>query len=173
MTDAKLLIDDVLRPAIRLERRLPDPPAVVWQALTEREQLRSWFPCDVVVTGERWEPGAALTFLFPPEVIDITLAGQVLEVDEPNLLAFTWGEETLRFELSPEDGGTRLVLIDQLPPDAAARNAAGWDDCLDQLGGLAADADAWKPRFDAYAAEFEPVIGPQSGPPAGYKGDRS
>jgi hypothetical protein len=76
MTDAKLLIDDVLRPAIRLERHLPDPPAVVWQALTEREQLRSWFPCDVVVTGGRWEPGAALTFLFPPEVIDITLAGQ-------------------------------------------------------------------------------------------------
>jgi uncharacterized protein YndB with AHSA1/START domain len=173
MTDAKLIIDDVLRPAVRLERHLPDPPAVVWQALTEREQLRSWFPCDVAVSGERWEPGAAITFAFPPEIIDITLAGQVLEVDEPNLLAFTWGEETLRFELSPEDGGTRLVLIDTLPPDAAARNAAGWDACLDQLAGLAADAGAWKPRFDAYAAEFEPVIGPQSGPPAGYKGDLS
>ncbi|MGA2761599.1 MAG: hypothetical protein ABSF08_14925 [Candidatus Cybelea sp.] len=39
-------------------------------------------PCDVIVTGGRWEPGAAITFLFPPEVIDITLAGQVLEVDE-------------------------------------------------------------------------------------------
>lgn len=173
MTDAKLIIDDVLRPAVRLERHLPDPPAVVWQALTEREQLRSWFPCDVAVSGERWEPGAAITFTFPPEIIDMTLAGQVLEVDEPNLLAFTWGEETLRFELSPEDGGTRLVLIDTLPRDAAARNAAGWDACLDQLGGLAADAGAWKQRFDAYAAEFEPVIGPQSGPPAGYKGDLS
>lgn len=173
MTDAKLLIDDVLRPAIRLERHLPDPASVVWQALTEREQLRSWFPCDVVVSGRRWEPGAAITLLFPPEVIDITLAGHVLEVDEPNLLAFTWGEEMLRFELIPEDGGTRLALINRLAPDAAARNAAGWDACLDHLGGLAADAGAWKPRFDAYAAEFEPVIGPQSGPPAGYKGDLS
>jgi len=173
MTDAKLLIDDVLRPAVQLERHLPDPPPVVWKALTERERLRSWFPCDVAVSGGRWEPGAAITFTFPPEVADMTLTGQVLEVDEPNLLVFTWGEETLRFELSPDDGGTRLVLIDKLPADAAARNAAGWDICLDLLAGLAADPDAWKPRFDAYAAEFEPAIGPQAGPPAEYKGNRS
>jgi uncharacterized protein YndB with AHSA1/START domain len=172
MTDAKLLIDDVLRPAVRLERHLADPPPVVWKALTEREQLRSWFPCDVAVSGGRWEPGAALTFTFPPEVADMTLTGQVLEADEPSLLVFTWGEETLRFELSPADGGTRLVLIDKLPADAAARNAAGWAICLDRLAGLAADPDAWKRHFDAYAAEFEPVIGPQAGPPAEYKGDR-
>jgi uncharacterized protein YndB with AHSA1/START domain len=43
MTDATLLTDRA-RPALRLERHLPDPPAVVWQALTDREQLRSWFP---------------------------------------------------------------------------------------------------------------------------------
>ena len=172
MTDAKLLIDDVQRPAVRLERHLPDPPPVVWGALTEREQLRSWFPSDVAVSGGRWEPGAAIAFTFPAEVADVTLTGEVLEVDEPNLLVFTWGEETLRFELLPDDGGTRLVLIDKLPAEAAARNAAGWDICLDRLAGLAADQDAWKPRFDAYVAEFEPVIGPQAGPPAEYKGDR-
>jgi uncharacterized protein YndB with AHSA1/START domain len=172
MTDAKLLIDDVLRPAVRLERHLPDPPPVVWQALTEREQLRSWFPCDVAVSGGRWEPGAAITFTFPPEVADMTLTGKVLEADEPDLLVFTWGEETLRFELSAAGGGTRLVLIDTLPADAAARNAAGWDVCLDRLAGLAVDPNGWKPRFDAYVAEFEPVIGPQAGPPAEYKGSR-
>ena len=172
MTDAKLLTDDARRPAVRLERHLPDPPPVVWQALTEREQLRSWFPCDVAVSGGRWEPGAALTFTFPPEVADMTLTGEVLEADEPNLLVFTWGEETLRFELSPDDDGTRLVLIDKLPAEAAARNAAGWDICLDRLAGRAADPDGWKRRFDAYAAEFEPVIGPQAGPPAEYKGNR-
>jgi uncharacterized protein YndB with AHSA1/START domain len=141
---------------------------VVWRALTEREQLRAWFPCDVVVSGGRWEAGAPITFPFPPEVIDMTLTGRVLEVDEPKRLAFTWGEETLRFELSPESGGTRLVLIDELPPSAAARNAAGWDQCLDRMAGLA--PDPWQPRFAAYAAAFEPVLGPQEGPPAGYKG---
>jgi uncharacterized protein YndB with AHSA1/START domain len=165
MTDATLLTDRE-RPAVRLERHLPDPPAVVWQALTEREQLRSWFPCDVIVDGERWEVGATITFPFPPETLDLTLTGEVLEVDEPNVLAFTWGEDTLRFELSPEDDGTRLVLIDELPADSAARNAAGWENCLDRLAGLEPAANAWQSRFERYTAAFEPALGRQERRPA-------
>ena len=65
-----------------------------------------------------------------------------LAVDEPKTLAFTWGEEILRLELSPEDGGTRMVPIDELPADIAARNAAGWDVCLDRLAGLDPGPDA-------------------------------
>ena len=45
------LFEDGARAAIRLERRLSDPPAVVWRAITDRESLRMWFPCDVFVTG--------------------------------------------------------------------------------------------------------------------------
>jgi uncharacterized protein YndB with AHSA1/START domain len=168
MTDATLLTDRA-RPAVRLERRLPDPPAIVWRALTEREQLRSWFPSDVIVDGGRWEVGANITFPFPPEVIDMTLTGEVMEVDEPNLLAFTWGEDTLRFELSPEEGGTRLVLVDELPAGSAARNAAGWEFCLDRLAGLDPASDAWQPRFERYAAAFEPALGPQEGRPDGAR----
>jgi uncharacterized protein YndB with AHSA1/START domain len=164
MTDARLLTDRA-RPAVRLERELPDPPAVVWRALTEREQLRSWFPCDVIVSGGRWEVGAAISFPFPPEVMDVTITGVVLEVDEPHVLAFTWGDDTLRFELSPEGRGTRLVLIDELPPDSAARNAAGWEQCLDRLAGLEPAADGWRPRFERYAAAFEPTLGPQQARP--------
>jgi uncharacterized protein YndB with AHSA1/START domain len=158
------------RPAVRLERHLPDPPTVVWQAITDREQLRSWFPCDVIVANSRWEIGAAITFTFPPDVIDMTLTGTVLAVDEPSTLVFTWGEEILRFELSAENGGTHLVLIDELPAGAAARNAAGWEVCLDRLTGLDPSDDAWRPRFDGYVDAFEPVLGPQEGPPVGYKG---
>lgn len=158
-------------PAVRLERRLPDPPAVVWRALTERDQLSQWFPCDVIVEGGRWEVGTAISFPFPAQVIDMTLHGTVLAVDEPKLLSYSWGEEVLRFELYPDGDGTRLVLTDQLQASAAARNAAGWEDCLDRLAGLPADPGAWQRRFAAYAAAFEPRIGPQEGPPAGYKGD--
>ena len=133
------------RPAVRLKRHLPDPPSVVWQAITERGQLKSWFPCDVIVEGDRWEVGASITFVFPPEVTDLTLTGTVLAVDEPKLLSYSWGEdEILRFELSPEAGGTRLVLTDQL-----------------QAAGL----------VEVRAAAFEPLIGPQEGPPAGHKSD--
>jgi uncharacterized protein YndB with AHSA1/START domain len=165
MTDATLLTDR-RRPAVRLERHLPDPPTVVWQALTEREQLRSWFPTDVIVDGGRWEVGATITFQFPPEVMDLTITGEVLEVDEPTLLAFTWGEDKLRFELSPEEDGTRLVLIDELPADSAARNAAGWENCLDRLAGLEPAPDAWQSRYERYTAAFEPALGPQERRPA-------
>jgi uncharacterized protein YndB with AHSA1/START domain len=164
MTDATLLTDRG-RPALRLERSLPDPPEVVWLALTDREQLRSWFPSDVIVSGGRWEVGAAIAFPFPPEVVDMTLTGEVLELDEPHVLAFTWGEETLRFELAAEGDGTRLVLIDELPADAAARNAAGWERCLDRLAGLDPAPDGWQPRFERYAAAFEPTLGRQEASP--------
>jgi len=170
MSDGTLLTDRD-RTAVRLERHLADPPAVVWQALTDREQLRAWFPCDVIVEGGRWEVGAAIAFPFPPELIDMTLNGEVLAVEEPCRLDFRWGEEVLRFELAEENGGTRLVLIDELPPTSAARNAAGWEVCLDRLAGEEPRADAWRPRFEAYVAAFEPTIGSQDGPPDSHKGD--
>jgi uncharacterized protein YndB with AHSA1/START domain len=172
MKDATLVRDGG-RPAVRLERDLPDAPEVVWASLTERERLREWFPCDVIVEGGEWRVGAGISFPFPPEVIEMTLSGEVLAVEEPRELAFTWGEETLRFELSPRDGGTRLVLIDELPAGGAARNAAGWDTCLDRLAGLDPAPDAWKQRFAIYSAAFAPELGPQEGPPEGYKGDEA
>jgi uncharacterized protein YndB with AHSA1/START domain len=167
LTDAQLITDGP-RPAVRFERHLPDPPAVVWQALTEREQLKAWFPCDVVVSGGHWRPGAAISFIFGP---DMTITGEVLHVEEPRLLAYSWGEDILRFELSPHDGGTRLVLFDEVPPNAAARNAAGWEECLNLLAGADPEPQAWRPRFAGYATAFEPELGPQDGPPPGFEPD--
>jgi uncharacterized protein YndB with AHSA1/START domain len=170
MSDVRLLTG-MQRPVVRLERHLVDPPAVVWRAITDRDRFRSWFPCDVEVSGDRWEVGATITFRFSPEVIDLTLEGQVLAVDEPKLLAYTWGEDTLRFELHPDaDGGTTLVLIDELPPESAARNAAGWEECLERLAGRQSEEPGWQARFDRYAAEFVVVLGPQEGPPSGHRG---
>src|ERR1700728_1696173 len=143
MTDATVSQENG-RTSIRLERRLADSPHVVWRALTEREELRSWFPCDVIVDGGRWVVGASISFPFPPDVIDMTLTGDVVEVDEPTRLAFRWGDEILRFELTEVDGGTLLVLLDELLPSRAARNAAGWDDCLDRLVGRTVEPHAWR-----------------------------
>ena len=68
-------------------------------------------------------------------------------------------------ELTEVDGGTRLVFTDQLDATFAARNAAGWDVCLELLDGRTAPEDLWTARFDRYVEAFEPAIGPQVGPP--------
>lgn len=154
------------RAVVRLERTLARAPQAVWRALTDAEELKAWFPCDVV--AEAWEVGAKIRFPFPGG--ELVLTGTVLEVDEPRVLAYTWGEETLRFELSPAaDGGTLLVMTDTLDRPIAARNAAGWQVCLSTLEGREPPQDAWKGWFERYAAAFEPSVGPQEGPPAGYE----
>jgi uncharacterized protein YndB with AHSA1/START domain len=165
-----MLVSNGSRPSIRLERHLSDPPEVVWRALTEREQLRNWFPCDVIVAGGEWSVGAAISFPFPADAIDLTLTGEVLEVDRPHRLAFSWGEDLLLFELTAQGSGTDLVLVDDLPAGSAARNAAGWDSCLDRLTGQTVPDGTWKQRFAVYTDAFAPRLGPQEGPPSGYTG---
>jgi len=161
MDDAELVLGPT-RPVIRFERLLPRPPSAVWRALTDREELNSWFPCDIVTDG--WRVGASLRFVFREgEWHD--LSGTVLECDEPATLSFTWGDETLRFVLSEVDGGTRLVFTDELDQKIAARNAAGWDVCLEHLCGRTIRDDLWRERFERYVATFVPVVGPQEGPP--------
>ena len=108
-----------------------------------------------------------LTHFFDEHDID-ALPGEVLEWDPPRRVSFTWGTDTICFELAPSpDGGTTFVLTEELDANAAARNAAGWDACLDQLQ-LGIAGEPWKPRFDRYVAVFEPVLGAQDGPPDGY-----
>lgn len=152
------------RPAVRLERVLAREPEAVWRAITDPEELKAWFPCGVV--ADSWKPGASISFPFTDGP---TLTGVVLEADEPHVLAYTWGEETLRFTLTPEPGGrTRLVLTDELDAPIAARNAVGWQDCLARLAGDADAGGTWQQHFDRYTAAFEPVLGPQEGLPAGH-----
>jgi uncharacterized protein YndB with AHSA1/START domain len=166
MTDANLDTDGT-RPVIRFERLLPDQPERVWRSITDREELKEWFPTDIIT--DEWKVGATLTFVFRENQAP-SFTGTVLELEEPRLLAYTWGEEILRFVLTPQPGGaTRLVLTDELDRGIAARNAAGWEDCLARLAGESPNG-SWKPRFDRYALAFEPALGPQEGPPPGFEG---
>lgn len=146
----------------------PRRTAIGCMARTHRSgaQLRSWFPCDVIVTGEQWEVGATISFPFSPDGNGMTLTGEVLAVDEPRMLTFRWGKDILRFELTESDGGTCLVLLDELPPGTAARNAAGWEVCLDRLSGVLAESADWQARFDRFSIAFEPILGHQVGAPS-------
>lgn len=153
------------RPTLRFERRLSHPAEKVWKAITDPAELTHWFPQDLVGT---FAPGAKLRFAFRGEapvldgkpVPDFT--GEVLEIDPPRLLAYTWGEDILRFTLTPDGDGCLLVFTDTLADRGkSARDGAGWHVCLlaldARLDGMPGPADSrWKEFYDTYAERFGP-----------------
>jgi len=75
----------------------------------------------------------------------------------------------ITFELAAApEGGTDFVLRTESSAEHAARGAAGWEGCLDQLQ-FARETESWTDLFDHYVVAFEPVLGPQEGPPEGFQ----
>jgi uncharacterized protein YndB with AHSA1/START domain len=161
------------RHELGFERYLKHPPEKVWRVLTERNLLRQWFPCDVV--GD-WEVGAPLSFNFlhgeGEGLPEDQLRGEVLVVETNRRLEFRWGDSVIRCTLIPDDGGCRLLFSEALPNASwGARNAAGWELCLENLDVLINGLelaifamDVWRQRFEHYREEFEPDFGPQQDP---------
>lgn len=103
-----------MSPTIHKELRLPQPPEQVWRAIADRDGLAAWmFPND-------FEPrvGHRFTFRVPAnERFDgLTVACEVLELDPPRRLAFSWSaggpvvDTRVTFTLAPDGAGTRLTL---------------------------------------------------------------
>jgi len=155
-------------PALEFVRRLAHPVDKVWAAITTREHLRSWMPCDIV--GERRE-GAALQLPFWPEVLerhgfdDPGLTGVVRVWDPPKVFEWTWDSDVVRFELEPDGSGTRLTLTTWLSGKDAgtAKTAAGYHVCLDHLAAVLengtarsvveTDTASLEARYDIVVAE--------------------
>jgi uncharacterized protein YndB with AHSA1/START domain len=132
------------RSALRFERLLPHPPERVWSALTSPRELASWHPTPFALHWDAGEPGRGGRVAFdPPAHVPKIPDGRVLEYDPPRLLAYTWWEDELRWELEPRGGGCLLTLTHTFDDRfKAARDAAGWDLCLLALTRtLAGEAD--------------------------------
>jgi uncharacterized protein YndB with AHSA1/START domain len=165
--DGELIEVDDERVAVRFERRLSHPPERVWRAITDPEDLAAWFPD--TIEGE-FGPGAEVRF--PKfEEMGLPAVGRVTDFDPPRLLAYTWGTSTLRFELEADGDGCRLVFSDTLPRAESAKNAAGWEVCLENLAARLAGEDSseppesdWSDLHEHYAARFEvdPALGRQA-----------
>ncbi|MFI5525416.1 SRPBCC family protein [Streptomyces platensis] len=121
------------RTALRMERRLAHPPAKVWSAITDPALLGQWFPSEVTV---ELRPGGAMTFAMPG-VSDIAMTGTVTDAEEPRLFAFAWGEDHLRWEITPDGDGSLLVLVHTFGDRfGGASFASGWHLCLTALSQL-------------------------------------
>jgi uncharacterized protein YndB with AHSA1/START domain len=155
------------RVVLRFTRRLSHPPEKVWRALVEPEHLAVWFP--TTIDGER-AAGARLRFRHRDDLAE-PFDGEMLAFEPPSLLELRWGGDVLRFELEADGDGTLLVFTDTLEElGKAARDGAGWHECLDrlvcELAGQAppwASADRWRqvhPRYVAHLGPEAATIGP-------------
>jgi uncharacterized protein YndB with AHSA1/START domain len=150
---------------LRFTRSLTHSPEAVWRAITELDELKAWFPDGI--KGD-FTVGSTLTF-GSRQVGEFT--GEVLSVDPPKSLEYTWGTDVLRFEIEPTDTGCVLTLLDTIDEvGKAARDGAGWHVCLDKLelfldGDEPAwsDGEHWKELYASYVETFGPeaaTIGP-------------
>jgi uncharacterized protein YndB with AHSA1/START domain len=167
---------------LRFERRLAHPPEKVWRALTDNAELVHWFPAQI--RGAR-QQGAKLRFVFQEEggpVLDnemtavrtagqeayqgsegeAAMVGEMTVYDPPRTLEYTWNDEILRWELQPRDGYTLLLFTHTFEEEAkSARDASGWEVCLDslerRLAGLPPETftmEHFNVLFDDYAQRF-------------------
>lgn len=144
------------KPALWFEMRFQAPSRVLWKHLTDPAKLKYWFPCELDILPT---VGTVVTFTFPGER---PMEGTVLEADKPRLLAYTWDEEVLRWELENDDDGCLLTLTNTVQDgQSIARAAAGWhltlmglDDYLNERS-LGQDPALW----DEYVGRYEEQFG--------------
>ncbi|ARP87888.1 SRPBCC family protein [Bordetella genomosp. 9] len=112
-------------------RELRHAPEKVWKAITEPEHLREWAPFDsdrslgTVGTARLSTVGAP---------VSQTSETRIKRAEAPRVLEYTWGDNDMRWELEPLDGGgTRLTLWHNIDRGFISMGAAGWHICLDVL----------------------------------------
>jgi len=147
MTGRQETIDG--RPALRFERRLAHSQERVWRAVTEPAEMAQWFVAPVA-----WIPEQGEEFEAAGD------SGRITVVDPPRTLAWEWGAERYRFELTPDGDGCVLVFTHvfsgKLGPDW--QHAAGWETYFNRLdahldGGHLTEEDAHQ-DIDALMARY-------------------
>jgi uncharacterized protein YndB with AHSA1/START domain len=152
-------------------RTYPHPIELVWAAVTEPEHLAVWFPQTIV--GDR-RAGAPLRFLTTPDGGE-GFDGTMVDFDPPRAMELQWGTDRLRIELTPDGDSTRLTLIDTFDElGKAARDAAGWHECLAVLTASLTGAPLPEPGsiWSAIHPSYVRELGPDAstiGPPAGAR----
>ena len=137
--------------SIVVERTLAHPPEKVWRALTSSALIARW------LMGNDFEPRLGHRFNFRATPIPNMWNGvtdcEVLEIDEPRRLAYSWnasGDEAadglksvVTWTLSPADGGThvRMEHTGFRPQDEGGRQAmgGGWPRIVEGLGRVAGE----------------------------------
>lgn len=130
--------------SLHFEHRMAHAPAKVWRALTKSWLVEQWLMSNDLV------PEVGHRFAFRAQG-GLTRC-EVLQVEEPRLLGWRWGDGTkdggalrsvVTFTLEPTDDGTllRLEHAGFRPRDESAYEAmrSGWPRVLDRLAQVVAE----------------------------------
>lgn len=172
------ILRDQDRLGLRFVRHLRHSPERVWRALTDREQLRHWFPTDIV--GDRVEDAELEMPFWPAHVEQYGLEevavthGRLRAWDPPRVLELSWEHELLRYEVEPDGEGSVLTLTvwlgdplahgpDGSPDEATgtASAAAGYHTCLEHLEALLDERDLGplhQADSEALRAEYRAMV---------------
>jgi uncharacterized protein YndB with AHSA1/START domain len=138
---------------VRYERHIPKSIDRVWAAITEPARLEAWLAQAKVDL----RVGGVIELYWP--VPGDGMKSRITELDPPRLFAFGWPEpdgapdSIVRFELSEEPGGCRLVLTNTLlRVQFLLSVATGWHTHLDQLPAGAASPDPQPLRMESWNA---------------------
>ena len=131
-------------PSVTIVRRINAPPAKVWAAITQPDQMIQWWGPDAGPTLRAdvdVRPGGRFSVVF--RLLnggEHNPTGIYQEVIPERKLVFTWDlpgerESLVTFLLKPIDGGTELTLLHEHLPDEAERESheQGWSGLLDKL----------------------------------------
>ena len=130
--------------SIEREVILPVPPARVWAALTQADQLGAWFGTQASID---LRPGGEVVFTWDGSTGPRGGSRGVIEtLEPPRRFAFRWqaaeGEAAMtrvEFRLEPHAEGTRLFVVESgfasLPPELRTREShvEGWQRELEEL----------------------------------------
>lgn len=135
----------------RYERQFQHSMEAVWAMLTENQKLKLWF-------GELEIVDLRIDGLIQFDMQDGSFEDmKILDYAPLKTLAFEWGEDIVRFELSPMSEGSKLVFIETISAitEQTPRDLAGWHICLDAIqalldGDSIKQDDEWKVWFEKY-----------------------
>ncbi|WP_419960403.1 SRPBCC family protein [Psychrobacillus sp. BM2] len=135
----------------RYERELQHSVETVWAMLTDNTKLKQWF--DELQIVDLRKSGTIKFDMQDGTFIDM----KILDYELLKTLAFEWGEDTARFELSPLNGGCKLIFLETISviTEHTPRDLAGWHVCLDVIKALLDEEaiireDEWKVWFEKY-----------------------
>lgn len=124
------------------------PPDTVFPYFTDPDRMVRWMGTEAEMDAR---PGGAYRILVAGRY---TAAGEFLAVEPPSRVVFTWGWEgedipvapgasTVEVTLTPEDEGTRVVLVHRdLPEDRRDAHEHGWAHYMPRLAIAASGGDA-------------------------------